>query len=165
MNQGQPAPSLPMGLRWLDFLAGVLLLALTLLTLFDVAGRNLLRAPVPGATELTEIILAVFVFLTFPRLAWSGGHIVVDLLDPLVSPRGRRVQVILYGTLSTLVFAGLVWPLARLGLRALESGDATIQLSLPIGYVVIFMAIMCAATACVFFYAMLAAPQQPLIGE
>jgi len=138
------------GLAILDALAGVLLIALTLLTLFDVAGRNLIRNPVPGATELTELFLAAFVFVTFPRLAWKSGHIVVDLLDPLCNAAGRKFQALLYGVLSTATFLGLVWPLTRLGIRSLENGDSTIQLGLPIGYVVMFMALLCAVTAGVF---------------
>ena len=42
---------------------GILLLATALLTLADVVGRNLLNAPVPGATELTELALVAITFL------------------------------------------------------------------------------------------------------
>lgn len=138
------------GLLLLDTITGVLLLALTFLTLFDVAGRNLLRSPVPGATELTELMLAVLIFLTFPRLAWKSGHIVVDLLDPLIGPLGRKVQRKLSGVLCASVFLGLVWPITRLGLRALENQDGTIQLGIPLGPFLLLMAVFCGITSCAF---------------
>lgn len=141
-------------LKAMDVVSGILLIALTLLTVLDVTGRNLLRSPVPGATELTELILAVFVFLTFPRLAYQAGHIVIDLLDPLVSHRMRRMQHAFCGVLGAVAFLGLVWPLVRLSLRAFDGGDATIQLGIPLGYFLMLMAALCGVTAVAFLLGM-----------
>lgn len=136
--------------RALDTLTGVLLLALMMLTTVDVLGRNLLKQPVPGATELTELLLAGIVFLAFPRLAYRQGHIVVDLLDFLTGPRTRRVQMRFAAVLSAITFAGLTWPLHRAALRALEDGDTTIQLGIPLYYPLWMMSAVCLVTGLAF---------------
>lgn len=149
-----------LGLRIMDAAAGVLIVGLTLLTLCDVAGRNLMRQPVPGATELTELILALFVFLTFPRLAYSAGHIVVDLLDPLVGARLKRAQAAMSASLGALAFVVLVWPLARLSVRAFENGDTTVQLGIPLGHLLMVMAGLAALTAIAFLLGVATPPSR-----
>lgn len=136
--------------RALDTLTGVLLLALMMLTTLDVLGRNLLKQPVSGATELTEILLAGIVFLSFPRLAYRQGHIVVDLLDFLTGPRTRRIQARFAAVLSALTFAGLTWPLHRAASRAMEDGDTTIQLGIPLYYPLWLMSAVCLVTGLAF---------------
>ena len=55
--------------RFAANVSALLLFILMMLTLVDVAGRNLIRQPVPGASELTEILLALVIFLMLPRVA------------------------------------------------------------------------------------------------
>ena len=141
------------GFRLMDAMACVLLLALTLLTTLDVAGRNLIRHPVPGATELTEVLLAAIVFLSFPRLAYRGAHIVVDMLDTLVTAALRALQRRLVSVLGAVAFIGLTWPLTRLGLRSLENNDTTVQLGISLGYPILLMAALCLLAGLAFLAA------------
>jgi TRAP-type C4-dicarboxylate transport system permease small subunit len=153
--------------RALDAITGVLLIALMMLTTVDVLGRNLLRQPVPGATELTEILLAGIVFLSFPRLAYRQGHIVVDLLDFLTGPRTRRIQTRCAAVLSAVTFAGLTWPLHRAALRAMEDGDTTIQLGIPLYFPLWLMSAICLVTGVAFVLGAFQPPPQktPTSGE
>ncbi|MGE0097442.1 MAG: TRAP transporter small permease [Hydrogenophaga sp.] len=153
--------------RALDTLTGVLLLALMMLTTVDVLGRNLLRQPVPGATELTELMLAGIVFLAFPRLAYRQGHIVVDLLDFLTGPRTRRIQTRFAAVLSAATFAGLTWPLHRAALRVMEDGDTTIQLGIPLYYPLWLMSAVCLVTGAAFVLGIFCNPptETPTAGD
>jgi len=151
--------------RALDTLTGLLLLALMMLTTVDVLGRNLLRQPVPGATELTELMLAGIVFLAFPKLAYRQGHIVVDLLDFLTGPRTRHIQTRCAAVLSAVTFVGLTWPLHRAALRAMEDGDTTIQLGIPLYYPLWMMSAICLVTGAAFVLGALYHSPPPIAGE
>ena len=64
----------------LAVLGGVLLMALMGMTVTDVIGRYLFNAPLRGATELTELLLAAVVFLGLPAVALADEHVTVDLV-------------------------------------------------------------------------------------
>ena len=70
-------------------LAGVALFAIMALTLADVAGRKLLSQSIPGALEVTEILMVVVIFAALPLVSLHGEHVVFDSLDPLL-PRWLR---------------------------------------------------------------------------
>ncbi|HBT33667.1 MAG TPA: hypothetical protein DEB15_13005 [Pusillimonas sp.] len=60
------------------FLIGALL-AMVFLTFADVIGRRFFGAPIYGAHDLTEHLMALIVFSGLPLLTSARGHLVVDL--------------------------------------------------------------------------------------
>lgn len=71
----------------LSIIAGLALIAMMFLTSLDVIGRYFLSRPVPGAFELTELLLVLAIFLAFPSLSYSGGQIETDALAQVIPPR------------------------------------------------------------------------------
>ena len=73
--------------KWLAFflevVAALTLFALMILTCTDVLGRYLFNNALDGASELTEICIAIIVFAEMPIITWRGGHVVVDIIDSL----------------------------------------------------------------------------------
>ena len=126
---------------------GIVLLLTALLTLADVVGRNLLNAPVPGATELTELALVAITFLLYPRVAWRDTHIAVDLLDGFMGRIAQRLQLLLVAAIGTVAFGALAWRIWLLGERVTGYGDVTPYLRVPLGPIYYAMAILCALTA------------------
>lgn len=143
-----------MTLRILSIVAGSLaamaLLGMALLTLFDVVGRNFLRSPVPGATEMTEIGLVAVTFLLYPLVAYRQAHISVDLFDEFMGPRVRRLLSVLANLMGAAVFGAFAWQLWKQGDRLMNYGDVTSYLRLPLGPILYFMAIASAATVIAF---------------
>ncbi|TMM51742.1 TRAP transporter small permease [Sulfitobacter sabulilitoris] len=137
-------------------LAALALLGMALLTLFDVVGRNLLRQPVPGATELTEIGLVAVTFLLYPLIAYRQSHISVDLFDDFMSPAVRRILGVIGNLLGGAVFAVFAWQLWKQADRLMGYGDVTSYLRLPLGPFVYFMAIASGATVIGFAVAAIA---------
>jgi TRAP-type C4-dicarboxylate transport system permease small subunit len=137
--------------KWLAFLlelvAASVLFLLMLTTCLDVAGRYLFNSPVPGATELTRIGLALMVFAAMPLITWRGGHIVVDLLDNVL---GQKVLKVL-GLISALIISSSMYFLAvrifELGERSIRRGVVTEFLGWPSGYIAEYIAIMSWLTA------------------
>ena len=93
---------------WRGLLA-CMIVFLALLTLVDVLGRYLFSAPVPGALEITELVLALMIGLALPLVERRQAHITVDFVDGIRAPRFQRVRRILLG----LVMAGALGVAAR----------------------------------------------------
>ena len=67
--------------RGIEVILILSLLAMVLLTFADVVGRRFFHAPIYGAHDLTEHLMAVIVFTGLPLLTAARGHLCVDLLD------------------------------------------------------------------------------------
>ncbi|MFY0992974.1 TRAP transporter small permease, partial [Halomonas sp. C05BenzN] len=131
----------------LEGVAGATLFGMMLLTTADVTGRYFFNAPILGAVELTQLMLAALVFLSLPVVCWRQEHISVDLLDAIFPARliwVREVLVNLLVTAALWVMAQRVWALAE---RAFDWGDVTEFLRIPYGYLIGLIAIMLALSA------------------
>lgn len=107
------------------------LLALMLMTFADVVLRSAFDAPLPAATELTRILMAVAIFSAMPAVSASGRHIAVDLTDPLFGPWATRVRELM---VNVGCGVALMWPAERatvLAERSRSFGDVTEYLALP----------------------------------
>ena len=126
----------------LDLAAGALLFALMSLTCVDVVGRYLLRAPVRGGLELSELLMAVLIFAALPMVSAARRHVTVDLL-PL--PRGLvTVHERLVDLIGSICLSAAAWQLWVRAARAVQAGDVTAQLRLPVAPAIY---LMCALTA------------------
>ena len=123
--------------------ASLTLFSLMAMTFFDVLFRSALNAPIEAAPELTRMGVAIIVFASLPVLSWRGGHISVDLLDPLFARFG--IDRIWTALISILCGVMLWWPAERvvvLAERARSYGDLTEFLQIPTFYISWFIAII-----------------------
>lgn len=131
-----------------EWLACATLFALMLMTFADVILRSAFNAPIEAATELTRLFMAIIVFSVLPVLSSRGGHIVVDLLDSVVShPLITRVRDNL---MFVICGALLILPAERVSVlaeRARSYGDTTEYLNIPQFYIAWFIAAMTFITA------------------
>ncbi|RVU32637.1 TRAP transporter small permease [Neptunomonas marina] len=138
-------------IKWLAFalelVAALTLFFLMILTCADVVGRYFFGNSVDGATELTEIGIAVLVFAEMPVVTWRGGHVVVDILDRMWG----NVALKALGLLSALLMSGSLYYLGvriyQLAERSLRREEVTELLELPVGYIVQYIAVMSWLTA------------------
>jgi len=116
--------------------------ALALLTLADVLGRYVFNVSVMGSVELTEILMVGVIFCGIVLATMKREHVVVDLLPLPFGEMGARVA----NTATHLLAAGISALLAAVSWSqaesALEYGDQTTMLGLPLAPVVYFMSIM-----------------------
>lgn len=137
-------------LEWLcGTLAALALLAIMLLTLVDVLGRKLLSQSVPGALEVTEIMMVLLIFAALPLVSLHGEHVVFDSLDGWFGQRALRIQQILVDTGCAVALGGLAWLMWAKAGQVAGYGDTTAQLKLPLGPFVQLMAVLCGVTAAV----------------
>ncbi len=120
--------------RALGLVAAVALFGMMALTFADVIGRKLAGGSIPGAVEVTELLMLTLIFTAIPLTSLHGEHIVFDLLDPLL-PRGlktfqhRLANVVCLGALL-----GAAWLVLGRAQRAAEYGDTTAQLGISLGH-------------------------------
>lgn len=137
-------PSRPFGvLRKIDtglhHIAGALLVAMMLLAVANVVGRRFFSLPIAGTIELTEVAMALIVYLGFAHAQDKGDHIAVDIVY-LKLPAKARALLSALGALFCMVVVGLLtWQLFLFGVRMHEGGYTTPVLRIPT-YLVAFAA-------------------------
>ena len=120
-------------LRALDYVTmlanvagSLLILALVALIASDVAGRNLLGAPISGVPELVSLSIVAIVFLQAPQALRSGRFTrsdgVIDLLHSRVPGFAKWLETLFdlvgFGVLAAILYAH--WPIM---IRAWQRGD------------------------------------------
>lgn len=113
--------------------AAVLLFAMMMVTVVDVIGRYFLSRPLPGAFELTEIMLALTVFISVPLVCLREENISVTLLTDRLSARAREIQAMVAAMLGCLILSIVAWQLFEHARRLVTYGDVTLFLRVPKG--------------------------------
>jgi TRAP-type C4-dicarboxylate transport system permease small subunit len=134
-------------------LGGLVLFALTLLTVISVVGRAAFSAPIPGDFELVELGMAVAIFSFLPYCQIVRGNVIVDLFTSKASLRTRALLDGVGNMLYTAIAALLTWRVALGGLEIRSYNETTMVLQVPVwwGYVpavafLAFLTIVCAYT-------------------
>ncbi|MEO1104340.1 MAG: TRAP transporter small permease, partial [Pseudomonadota bacterium] len=113
--------------RWLlTATAGILLVGMMGLTVVDVVGRYLFSAPVPGAFEATQIMLALAIFAGLPLVTARGEHVTVRLVLDHLPPRLQGVFDIVAALLVAVLLAGAAYLLFQRGEALARFGDRTV---------------------------------------
>lgn len=130
-------------------IAALALFAIMVLTFVDVGGRKLFDSSLPGALEVTELLMVAVIFSGLPLVSMQGEHVVFDSLDPLLPAWLRRLQQVLVDGLCLAALIGLSWLMWVKAGQMGEFGDITAQLKLPLSPFVYLMSALCSVTALV----------------
>ena len=113
-------------------LGGLIMTALTVMTVVSVIGRWLFSAPIFGDFELVEIGTAVSVFLFLPYCHMNRGNVIVDLFLAWTSKTVQTLFDIL-GSIALSIIAGLLaWRMTIGGFDMFEYNETTYILALPV---------------------------------
>src|SRR5690606_28969416 len=113
-------------------MAAMALFAIMWLTLIDVSGRKFLSNSVPGALEITEILMVIVIFGALPLVSWRNEHVTFDSFDAYFPDWLKNIQARLVDLLCGAVFAFLGYLMVTGGDRFQEYGDTTAYLPLPL---------------------------------
>ena len=127
--------------------AGLLIAGLIGVTVADVVGRYALGAPLPGAFELTELMVAALVFAALPLTTEAGEHVSVELIDPALGDRGRALLDLLVGLVSAGALGLLAWRLGATAARLSADGATSATLLVPLAPLGWFAAVCSALSA------------------
>lgn len=117
--------------RSFALLAGVVLFALMLVTVYSVVMRYVFNAPPLFTLDLSRMILIPVAMFGLAYCGWTSGHIAVDLIGTFGRPRlVRWCDVIIRGLCAGVI--GLwTWKLIDLAVDSHEVGDATNMVQIP----------------------------------
>ena len=122
----------------LNLLSGVVIFALVVLAVYNVLGRKILNAPVPGYVDWTEQFMATFAFLGLAYCQREGGHIRMDIVVGALRGRvlwfAELLSVIFMLLLTTALIYGTWFHFQRsFDFDApLWSRDSSIDIALPL---------------------------------
>lgn len=137
--------------RWLalflNMVSAVTLFGLMVITCLDVFGRYLFNHPLMGATELTEMGLAILLFSAFPVISWRNEQIVVDMLDRFTPPWLHLLRTLLLNLVGAIALYFLGKEVIKLGNRSLDYGEVSEFLAIPLGWTIDFIGVMCWLTS------------------
>lgn len=132
---------------FLGGLAAIFLFVLMIVTCLDVIGRYFLGAPLPGAFEMTEILLTLVIYAILPLVTLSGNQIAVDLFDRFVPRRIVPLQKIMVALVQFALLSLIAWALAVKSGVLIRSNLASDVLRIPMGYVCLLMSVLAGLSA------------------
>ena len=141
--------SLVVGEKALSAVVALAMSGMMGLTFVDVVGRYVLSWPVPGSSELMQVLMAGVICGALPLVTFSRRHISMDLLARLFVDKGRRVLDVLIraGTVAVLAFIALCLWQQGVGLHKAHAG--TVYLGIPIAPVAFVLSALIAITSLV----------------
>ena len=104
---------------------------MVLLTFIDVIGRRLFGAPLYGAHDATEHLMAIMVFCGLPLLTAARGHLAVDLFDKYLMTPGMAWWHRLIALLMTLVLLLIAYEFYNSAIEASKIQEISQSLSIP----------------------------------
>jgi TRAP-type C4-dicarboxylate transport system permease small subunit len=133
--------------RPLAIAGGFLMLAAALMVVVSVVQRWLTNFSVPGDIELVQIATAISVFAFLPLCQAQRGNIMVDTFTNWMPRRLRNAIDALWDLVYAVATGVIAWRLAVGAWETVRSHTVSMQLGLPIGWVISACAIMAALLA------------------
>lgn len=135
--------------RALAILGGIVLVAITVLTVLSIAGRSLMSIglrPIPGDFELVEAGTGFAVFAFLPWCQLVRGHATVDVFTSFLPDAANRIIDLVSELLMTGVIVLIAWRLWYGMMDKMRYGETTFILQFPLwwGYAVAMAAVVVA---------------------
>lgn len=122
-------------IKVLEVISSIVLAAMMLLTFVDVIGRYVLGAPVFGAAEMIETLLALTIFLGLGIANARDRHIVVELFDSHIRKLAPGVYDAVIQGFSILAMCLIVYVLFQQAVEAAHHGSTTTVLEWPLAWI------------------------------
>ena len=115
-----------------EAVAGLLLLACTILIVASATGRYLFTWPIPDAFDISRLLIGACIMWGFASVGYRGGHIKVDLFAELMSPRVRRIVDVFAWAMLLFFVPLLTWKMFERVESAMRSNEATFDLRISV---------------------------------
>ncbi|MEM9393275.1 MAG: TRAP transporter small permease [Pseudomonadota bacterium] len=112
--------------------AGLCLITMVVVVVLGVVMRYAFGSPLLGVNEIVQMTAVALAMLALPHCTSSGGHIRVDLFDGILGRAGRFLSDLLFRVLAVVALYFLCRQAWKKAAEAIEFGDVTNMLELPI---------------------------------
>jgi TRAP-type transport system small permease protein len=137
---------------YLAVIGGVCLLAIVLIVMVGVVMRYAFGTPLLGINEFVELAAVALVMSSLPFCTAQQDHVAVDMFEAALGRWGRFAGDIVTRLLSGFVLAILAQRAVLKSLDAMQWGDATNMLRMPIWPFYMILAV--GAGLCVLLFAL-----------
>ena len=123
---------------------GLILTALTVLSVGSIAARTVVGKPLPGDFELVELGCGIAVFAFLPYCHLKSGNVIVDFFTLKASEALKRLLDLAGHAVYLGIAVLLLWRMVLGGLDRLHSHESTMILAVPlwIGFVPIALSLL-----------------------
>ena len=118
--------------RRLALVGGFILLATSIVTVFDALFRKFLNRPIQGTFEATELLLAVIIFFALPYTSLTDAHAVLDLTTNRFPKRAQDVIIGLNGLFCAVVLGVVAYQMGLLGAEYARTARTSITMRIPV---------------------------------
>ncbi len=123
--------------------AGIGLGVMMVVTLVDVVMRYAGR-PIFGGMEIVCFTSAVVIGFAIPYTSWTKGHIIVDFMLEMLSPRSVRIFQIVTRILAIILFVFISYNFVMYGMDLMKSKEVTPGFRIPYYPITFGLAVACA---------------------
>lgn len=134
------AGALSLLLPTMKFMSATLLLLMMVLTFADVMGRYVFSAPIFGAAEMIQFLLAMTIFAGLGLVNAYDEHIAVELLDGPLQTIMPKLRPFLIQLFSLIGMAIIAWQLAVFAEESVVNNRITVVLEWPLAYLAAIIA-------------------------
>lgn len=127
--------------------SALILAAIMLLTCIDVAGRYVFSMPVPGALEVSELMMGALIFSSLPLVTLRQQQVTIDIFEPFIPRFVKPALHVLIQFTGGLCLGVISWRLWIRGGQMMQQGDTTAVLQISIWPLVYFMSVLAGITS------------------
>jgi TRAP-type C4-dicarboxylate transport system permease small subunit len=127
--------------------SAVILAAIMLLTCIDVAGRYVFSMPVPGALEVSELMMGALIFSSLPLVTLRQQQVTIDIFEPFIPRLVKPALHVLIQLTAGLCLGVISWRLWIRGGQMMQQGDTTAVLQISVWPLVYFMSVLAGITS------------------
>ena len=118
--------------EWFEWVGLAAMLAMMVITCFDVVGAKVFKAPILGALDIVQLCQIVAIAFAASMALIVGRHIQVEFFFDLLP---RRVQAVISPIILLMVllfFIVIIWQIGVLGYSFQTSGEYTATAYIPL---------------------------------
>ena len=114
----------------LNFVAGVALTIMMLLTVVDVVLRAA-SYPFVGTFEVVSLLMGIVISFGIPQVSLDKGHVYMEFLVERLSPNGKAFMYTFTRILCIFLFACIAYNMIKIGARFHASGEVSPTIKIP----------------------------------
>jgi len=116
---------------WFNWVAGIALIGMLVLTVSDIIGIKLFASPVPGAIELVAFMAVVVIGFAIAYTQVLHGHVAVDFIIMKLPPRAISIINPLMLVFAIALFVFLAWRTFDYGQNLMATGEVSMTQRIP----------------------------------